>query len=130
MTCFFDAAHGPGSQEITWSPQWGAPRPVLACPACAQRWADHLRGGGYPQQGHPQQGYPQRGHGAGSMVAAGAAGFAGGTLVNEMFDHDEVAEHVDAVDVVDEVDVIDVVEVVDDEAEVVEEDYGDNGGDW
>lgn len=121
MTCFFDAAHGPGSQEIMWSPQWGAPRPVLACPACAQRWADHLRGGGYPQQGYPQQGYPQQGYpqgyppprhgyGAGSMVAAGAAGFVGGMLVNEMFDHDEVVEHVDVVEVVD--------------------DYGDYGGDW
>ncbi|MGH3381296.1 MAG: hypothetical protein ACRDP6_41850 [Actinoallomurus sp.] len=132
MTCFFDASHGPGSQEISWSPQWGAPRPVLACPACAQRWTDHLQGrggyprpGGHPQPGYAQPGYPQpgypgyaqdyppqrRGYGAGSMVAAGAAGFVGGMIVNEMFDDDEVVEHVD------------VVEVVDD-------DYGDYGGDW
>jgi hypothetical protein len=136
VTCFFDASHGPGSQEITWSPQWGTPRPVLACQACAQRWSDHLRGHdtgypqpGYPQPGYPQPGYPQpghpqpgygypqeyppqrRGYGAGSVVAAGAAGFVGGMIVNEMFDHDEVVEHVD------------VVEVVDD-------DYGDYGGDW
>jgi tellurium resistance protein TerD len=125
MTCFFDASHGPGTQEIAWSPQWGTARPVLACPACAQRWADHLRGGagypqpGYPQPGYPQQGYPQgyyppqhHGYGAGSVVAAGAAGFVGGMVVNEMFDHDEVVvEHVDVVDVVDD-------------------DYGDYNGDW
>jgi tellurium resistance protein TerD len=124
VTCFFDASHGPGRQEITWSPQWGAPRPVLACPACAQRWTDHLQGRtGYPQPNHPgYQGYPdyagypqdhsaqRRGYGAGSVVAAGAAGFVGGMIVNEMFDNDEVVEHVDVVDVVD--------------------DYGDYGGDW
>lgn len=124
MTCFFDASHGPGNQEITWSPQWGAPRPVLACPACAQRWTDYLQGrnsgypqAGYPQAGYPQPGYPQpgypgypqqrRGYGVGSVAAAGAAGFVGGMIVNEMFDSDEVVE---------------VVEVVDD--------YGDYGGDW
>jgi hypothetical protein len=123
VTCFFDASHGPGTQQITWSPQWGAPRPILACPACAQRWTDYLQGrNGYPQQpgyvqqGYPQPGYPQdyppqrRGYGAGSMVAAGAAGFVGGMIVNEMFDDDEVVEHVDVVDVV--------------------EDYGDYGNDW
>jgi hypothetical protein len=129
VTCFFDASHGPGSQQITWSPQWGAPRPVLACPACAQRWIDHLQGQngypqpgyvqqGYPQQGYPQPGYPQdyppqrRGYGAGSVVAAGAAGFVGGMIVNEMFDNDEVVveEHVDVVEVVD--------------------DYNDYNGDW
>ena len=117
MTCFFDASHGSGSQEIMWSPQWGVPRPVYACPACAQRWTDHLRGrNGYPQPGYPQAGYPQdytpqrRGYGTGSMVAVGAAGFLGGMVVNEMFDNDEVVEHVDVVDVVD--------------------DYGDYGSDW
>jgi hypothetical protein len=127
VTCFFDASHGPGSQEIMWSPQWGAPRPVFACPACAQRWTDHLQGrNGYPQPSHaqpghaqpgyPQPGYPQdytaqrRGYGTGSVVAAGAAGFLGGMIVNEMFDNDEVVEHVDVVDVVD--------------------DYGDYGSDW
>jgi hypothetical protein len=36
------------------------------------------------------------------MVAAGAAGFLGGMVVNEMFDNDEVVEHVDVVDVVDD----------------------------
>jgi hypothetical protein len=122
VTCFFDASHGNGSQEIMWSPQWGTPRPVFACPACAQRWTDHLQGrNGYPQPGYPQAGYPQpgypqdytaprRGYGTGSVVAAGAAGFLGGMVVNEMFDNDEVVEHVDVVDVVD--------------------DYGDYGSDW
>jgi tellurium resistance protein TerD len=119
VTCFFDASHGPGRQEITWSPQWGTPRPVFACPACAQRWDDHLQGrDGYPQQpGYPNYGgYPQdcppqrRGYGTGSMVAAGAAGFVGGMLVNEMFDNDEIVEQVDVVDVVD--------------------DYGNYGGEW
>lgn len=147
MTCFFDASHGPGSQEITWSPQWGAPRPVLACPACAQRWIDHLQGrnsgypqsGGYPQQGYqqgyqqtgyaqagyPQAGYAQpgyaqpaysehppqrRGYGVGSVAAAGAAGFVGGMLVNEMLDDDDDKE-------------VEIIEVVDD-------DFGDHGGDW
>jgi hypothetical protein len=122
VTCFFDASHGQGSRQITWSPQWGAPRPILACPACAQRWTDHLQGrSGYPQPGYVQQGYPQpgypqdyppqrRGYGAGSMVAAGAAGFVGGMIVNEMFDNDEVVEHMDVVEVAD--------------------DYGDYNGNW
>jgi hypothetical protein len=44
-------------------------------------------------------------------AAPGAAGFVGGMIVNEMFDNDEVVEHVD------------VVEVVGDH-----EDY--DGGDW
>jgi hypothetical protein len=118
VTCFFDAAHGPGTQEIVWAPQWGVGRPVRACAACAQRWADHLRGqNGYPQPGNPPAGYPElaygypperRGYGTGAMVAAGAAGFVGGMVVNEMFDNDEVIERV----------------------EVVEDDYGDFGGDW
>jgi hypothetical protein len=124
MTCFFDASHGPAAQEISWSPQWGVPRPVRACTACAQRWSDYLQGhqAGYPQPGYAQPGYPQpgypqdyppqrRGYGAGSMVAAGAAGFVGGMIVNEMFDHDDVVEVVEHVDVVDD-------------------GYGDYGGDW
>jgi tellurium resistance protein TerD len=121
VTCFFDASHGPGTQEISWTPQWGVPRPVRTCAVCAQRWTDHLRGGqGYPQPGYPQAGYPQpgygyppeyppqrRGYGTGAVVAAGAAGFVGGMVVNEMFDNDEIVEHIDVVD-----------------------DYGDYGGDW
>jgi hypothetical protein len=122
VTCFFDASHGPGNREITWSPQWGVPRPILACPACAQRWSDYLQGrngypqpGGYPQQGYPQPNYPQdyppqrRGYGVGSVAAAGAAGLVGGMLVNEMFDDDQV--------------------IVENDVDVVE-DYGDGGGEW
>lgn len=67
MTCFFDASHGPATQDITWTPQWGAPRPIRCCAACAQRWMEYLQGqSGYPQasyqQGYPQQGYPQPGY--------------------------------------------------------------------
>ncbi|MEV7394165.1 TerD family protein [Streptomyces sp. NPDC091215] len=76
MTCFFDPAHGPGQTTVTWSPQWGVPRPVQACPGCAQRvqttpppfYTPPQQGypqtapQGYPQQGYPQQGYPQQGY--------------------------------------------------------------------
>lgn len=137
MTCFFDASHGPASQEITWTPQWGAPRPVRCCAACAQRWMQYLQTqSGYPQpgyqQGYPQphgyqQGYPQPGYGQpdydhdhrqrrqfglGSVAAAGAAGFVGGMVVNELMDDDD--EHVEVIEHV-----------------VHDDDFGgDYGGDW
>nr|WP_145486726.1 MULTISPECIES: TerD family protein [Streptomyces] len=77
MTCFFDPNHGPGVTTVTWSPQWGVPRPVQACGGCAQRvqttvppfYTPPQQGypqpvaPGYPQQGYPQQGYPQQGYG-------------------------------------------------------------------
>ncbi|HEX6447731.1 MAG TPA: hypothetical protein VF053_21720 [Streptosporangiales bacterium] len=126
MTCFFDASHGPGTQEISWTPQWGVPRPVRACGACAQRWAQYVQGqNGYPQPGYAQPGYPQpgypqpgygypqeyppqrRGYGTGAMVAAGAAGFVGGMVVNELLDDD------------------DHVEII--EEHIVDDDFG---GDW
>lgn len=72
MTCFFDPNHGPGTASVTWSPQWGVPRPIQACGACAQRvqttpppYYSAPQAGypqaqaGYPQTGYPQQGYPQ-----------------------------------------------------------------------
>ncbi|MEU2356490.1 TerD family protein [Streptomyces misionensis] len=76
MTCFFDPQHGPGVTTVTWSPQWGVPRPVQTCGACAQRvqttappfYTPPQQGypqpvpQGYPQQGYPQQGYPQQGY--------------------------------------------------------------------
>ncbi|MFH8342350.1 TerD family protein [Streptomyces sp. AM6-12] len=76
MTCFFDPNHGPGVTTVTWSPQWGVPRPVQTCGACAQRvqttvppfYTPPQQGypqpvaPGYPQQGYPQQGYPQQGY--------------------------------------------------------------------
>ncbi len=136
MTCFFDASHGPAGQEIMWTPQWGVPRPIRTCPACAQRWAEHVHAqSGYPQQGYAQAGYPQpgypaqpgyiqdypqqrHGYGTGAVVAAGAAGFVGGMIANEIFDND----HVDVVEHIDVVEHVDVVEVV--------EDYGDYNNDW
>ncbi len=35
--CFFNPAHGPSSQDVEWAPAGGAPRPVPACPADAER---------------------------------------------------------------------------------------------
>nr|WP_067050264.1 TerD family protein [Streptomyces sp. FXJ1.172]WEO99405.1 TerD family protein [Streptomyces sp. FXJ1.172] len=76
VTCFFDPNHGPGITTVTWSPQWGVPRPVQTCGGCAQRvqttvppfYTPPQQGypqpvpQGYPQQGYPQQGYPQQGY--------------------------------------------------------------------
>ncbi|MFD8614223.1 TerD family protein [Streptomyces sp. NPDC059631] len=77
VTCFFDPHHGPGETTVTWSPQWGVPRPVQVCGGCAQRvqttappfYTPPQQGypqtgapQGYPQQGHAQQGYPQQGY--------------------------------------------------------------------
>ncbi|MEV5751879.1 hypothetical protein AB0L00_29020 [Actinoallomurus sp. NPDC052308] len=134
MTCFFDASHGMATQEITWTPQWGAPRPVRCCAACAQRWIEFLQAqSGYPQpgyqHGYPQQGYQQPGYypdyqhehhhgrqfGIGSVAAAGAAGFVGGMVVNELLDDDE-HEHVEVIEHVVHEDVVDY--------------DGDYGGDW
>jgi tellurium resistance protein TerD len=109
VTCFFDPHHGPGTTTVTWSPQWGVPRPVQTCAACAQRVQTTVPPfytppqQGYPQQGYPQQGYPQpyadhdhhhhdgggRRFGAGALIGAGAAGLIGGALLNEAFDDDE-----------------------------------------
>jgi tellurium resistance protein TerD len=65
VTCFFDPNHGPGVTTVTWSPQWGVPRPIQTCGSCAQRvqttpppfYTPQQQG--YPQPGYPQQGYPQ-----------------------------------------------------------------------
>ncbi|MEU8974082.1 TerD family protein [Streptomyces monashensis] len=76
VTCFFDPNHGPGTTTVTWSPQWGVPRPVQTCGGCAQRvqttvppfYTPPQQGypqpvpQGYPQQGYPQGGYPQQGY--------------------------------------------------------------------
>lgn len=35
--CFFNPAHGPSSRDVDWAPPGGAPRPVPACPADAER---------------------------------------------------------------------------------------------
>ncbi|KNB53244.1 TerD-family protein [Streptomyces caatingaensis] len=99
VPCFFDPGHGPGAMTVTYSPQWGAPRPVQACGGCAQRvqttvppfYAQPVQGQpvvAQPQQG---QGYPdpqprRQGPGWGGVAAAGAAGLVGGALLNEAFD--------------------------------------------
>jgi hypothetical protein len=40
--CFFDPRHGPSVRDVEWTPPWGAPRPVAACAADAQRIEDGL----------------------------------------------------------------------------------------
>ena len=35
--CFFNPAHGPSSQDVSWAPPGGVPRSVPACPADAER---------------------------------------------------------------------------------------------
>lgn len=35
--CFFNPAHGPSSQNVTWAPPGGSPREVPSCPADAER---------------------------------------------------------------------------------------------
>jgi len=35
--CFFNPAHGPSSQNVSWAPAGGIPRDVPACPADAER---------------------------------------------------------------------------------------------
>ncbi|MEV6589779.1 TerD family protein [Streptomyces acidicola] len=114
VTCFFDPSHGPGMTTVTWSPQWGVPRPTQTCAGCAQR-VQTTAPPFYtpPQQGYPQgapQGYPQQGYGqpygdhhhdhqqqqdggrrfgTGALIGAGAAGLVGGALLNEAFSDDE-----------------------------------------
>ncbi|GAA2928777.1 hypothetical protein GCM10020221_25780 [Streptomyces thioluteus] len=108
VPCFFDPGHGPGMAMVTYSPQWGVPRPVQACGGCAQRVQTTVPPfytppqAGTPQQIQPvqpvpqgqpaYQGYPdqqqqqRRGPGWGGVAAAGAAGLVGGALLNEAFD--------------------------------------------
>ncbi|MFI2609604.1 TerD family protein [Kitasatospora sp. NPDC018619] len=107
VTCFFDPSHGAGTTAVYWSPQWGVPRPIEACAACAQRVQTNVPPfytpvqAGYPQPVQPvqqvQQGQPQapgqqgqggRRFGTGALIGAGAAGLVGGALLNEAFDDD------------------------------------------
>ncbi|MFD7448778.1 TerD family protein [Kitasatospora sp. NPDC059827] len=110
VTCFFDPTHGAGSAVVLWQPQWGVPRQVETCAACAQRVQTTVPPfytppqAGYPQAGYPQAGYPQqaqpqvpaqqqeqggRRFGTGAMIGAGAAGLVGGMLLNEALSDDE-----------------------------------------
>ncbi|MFG2913802.1 TerD family protein [Kitasatospora sp. NPDC048298] len=105
VTCFFDPSHGAGTTAVYWSPQWGVPRQIEACVACAQRVQTNVppfytpAQAGYPQpvQQPVQQGQPQlpgqqaqggRRFGTGALIGAGAAGLVGGALLNEAFDDD------------------------------------------
>ncbi|MGW3230486.1 TerD family protein [Kitasatospora sp. NPDC001095] len=105
VTCFFDPSHGAGTTAVYWSPQWGVPRQIEACVACAQRVQTNVppfytpAQAGYPQpvqqpvqQGQPQlPGQPAQGgrrFGTGALIGAGAAGLVGGALLNEAFDDD------------------------------------------
>ncbi|WP_033351698.1 TerD family protein [Kitasatospora aureofaciens] len=101
VTCFFDPTHGVGSAVVLWQPQWGVPRQVEACAACAQRVQTTVP----PFYTPPQAGYPQqqvqphvpaqqqdqggRRFGTGAMLGAGAAGLVGGMLLNEALSDDE-----------------------------------------
>ncbi|MQS15887.1 TerD family protein [Streptomyces kaniharaensis] len=103
VTCFFDPSHGAGSTAVLWSPQWGVPRQIQACVACAQRVQTTPPPFYTPQQGYPQpvqQGYPQapgqgrpdqggRRYGTGALIGAGAAGLVGGALLNEALSDDQ-----------------------------------------
>ncbi len=106
VTCFFDPSHGVGAMSVLWSPQWGVPRPIQTCAACAQRvqttpppfytppqagypqpvQAGYAQAPGYPQPAAPGQ--PRR-FGTGAMIGAGAAGLIGGALLNEALSDDE-----------------------------------------
>src|SRR3954453_2294873 len=35
--CFFNPQHGPSTEDVDWAPPGGAPRPVPACAADAER---------------------------------------------------------------------------------------------
>ncbi|MBD0695983.1 TerD family protein [Streptomyces sp. CBMA123] len=100
VTCFFDPTHGVGSAVVLWQPQWGVPRQVETCAACAQRVQTTVP----PFYTPPQAGYPQpvqaqvpaqqqeqggRRFGTGAMIGAGAAGLVGGMLLNEALSDDE-----------------------------------------
>ncbi|MER7757485.1 TerD family protein [Kitasatospora sp. NPDC097643] len=100
VTCFFDPSHGPGSTAVLWSPQWGVPRQIEACVACAQRVQTTVppfytpQQPGYPQlpaQQQPQPAQQQPGgrrFGTGALLGAGAAGLVGGALLNEALSDD------------------------------------------
>ncbi|MER7666929.1 TerD family protein [Kitasatospora sp. NPDC096128] len=105
VTCFFDPTHGIGSAVVLWQPQWGVPRQVETCAACAQRVQTTVPPfytppqAGYPQAGYPQQAQPHvpaqqqeqggRRFGTGALLGAGAAGLVGGVLLNEALSDDE-----------------------------------------
>jgi hypothetical protein len=75
--CFFDPRHGPSSREVEWAPAGGAPRPVPACEADAQR----VERGEDPQAREVLVGGQRMPYwNAGPMYAPFAGGFFGGGL--------------------------------------------------
>ncbi|MFJ9694008.1 TerD family protein [Kitasatospora sp. NPDC101183] len=105
VTCFFDPSHGIGSTAVLWQPQWGVPRQIEACAACAQRVHTTVPPFYTPPQaqapapahahlpaqaqghGQPAEGGGRR-FGTGAMIGAGAAGLVGGMLINEALSDD------------------------------------------
>jgi hypothetical protein len=88
--CFFDPRHGPSSRDVEWAPDGGAPRPVPACEADAQR----VERGLMPETREVVLGgraMPY--YAAGPMYAPFMGGFFGGgllpgLLIGSMFDWD------------------------------------------
>ena len=88
--CFFDPRHGPSSRDVEWAPPGGAPRPVPACEADAQRVEQGLDpaireieyAGGYgPYWNAPAYYGPWAG---GFFGGFGGGSFLGGLLIGNM----------------------------------------------
>ncbi|MGH8894748.1 MAG: hypothetical protein ACRDWY_15810 [Actinomycetes bacterium] len=80
--CFFNPQHGPSTDDVDWAPPGGAPRPVPACPADAER----VRAGAEPDVrkvpvGAGRQPYWQGGPGYGPYAQGYFSPFAGSGLL-------------------------------------------------
>ena len=88
--CFFDPRHGPSSRDVEWAPDGGAPRPVPACEADAQR----VERGLTPETREVMLGGRMMPYyAAGPMYSPFMGGFFGGgllpgLLIGSMFDWD------------------------------------------
>jgi hypothetical protein len=89
--CFFDPRHGPSTRDVEWAPPGGAPRPVPACEADAQRVERGLEpsmreveigGQRVPYWNTPSYYGPWAG---GFFGGFGGGGFLGGLLVGSLF---------------------------------------------
>src|SRR4051794_14654619 len=88
--CFFDPRHGPSVRDVEWAPPGGAPRPVPACAADAQRVESgrdpsmreiEVGGRTVPYWNAPAYYGPWAG---GFFGGFGGGGFLGGLLVGEL----------------------------------------------
>src|SRR3954447_11747172 len=88
--CFFDPRHGPSVRDVEWAPRGGAPRPVPACAADAQRVESgqdpatrevEVGGRSVPYWNAPAYYGPWAG---GFYGGFGGGSFLGGLLVGEM----------------------------------------------